>query len=129
VEEEDFGLERGDCQTVVVAGIIRRVDKTLYGGTCMGDVTEVVDVEKEDDEGHDVRVREGQVRVITLDGVNQVGNVESPKERRKTTTFRQTFEDLDVGGVVGEPVEDTVYVGVMECVDALPEVKWDVIVV
>ena len=28
----------------------------------MGDETEIVDVEKDDDEGHHVRVREGQVR-------------------------------------------------------------------
>ncbi len=44
-----------------------------------------------------------------------------------TTTFRQAFEDLDVGGVVGKPVENTVHEGVMKCVDELPEVKWDVI--
>ena len=60
--------------------------------------------------------------------VNEVGDVETPKEGRETNTFRETLEDVDVGGVVGEPVEDTVHEGVVECVDALPEVKWDVIV-
>ena len=39
-------------------------------------------------EGHGVRVGEGQVRMVTLDGVNQVGDVETPKEGRKTPTFR-----------------------------------------
>jgi hypothetical protein len=128
VEDDDFGLQRGDCQAVAVAASLRRVDETLHGGTSMGDEADVVDVEKDGDEGHGVRVKEGQVRVVTLDGVNQVGDVESPKEGRNTTTFRQAFEDMDVGGVVGKPVEDTVHEGVMECVDALPEVKWDVIV-
>ena len=66
--------------------------------------------------------------MVTLDGVNEVGDVESQKEGRKTTTFRQAFEDLDVGGVVGETVEDAVHEGVMECADALPEVSWDVVI-
>jgi len=39
--------------------------------------------------------------MVTLDGVNEVGDVEAPKEGRETTAFRQSFEDLDVGGVVG----------------------------
>jgi hypothetical protein len=63
-----------------------------------------------------------------LDGVDEVGDVESPKEGRKTTTFRQAFEDVDVGSVVGESVEDTVHEGVMECTDALPEVRWDMVI-
>ena len=35
---------------------------------------------------------------------------------------------MDVGVVTGEPVENTVYESVMGRSDALPEVKWDVIV-
>ena len=66
--------------------------------------------------------------MVTLDGVDEVGDVESPKEGRKTTTFRQAFEDVDVGSVVGESVEDTVHEGVMECTDALPEVRWDMVI-
>jgi hypothetical protein len=66
--------------------------------------------------------------MVTLDGVNEVGDVETPKEGRETSAFCQSFEDLDVGGVVGETVEDTVHEGVMECVDALPEVRWDVVI-
>ncbi len=82
----------------------------------MGDEAKVVDVEKDSEEGHGVRVRESQVGMVTLDGVNEVGDVESPKEGRKTTIFRQAFEDLDVGGSVGESVEDTVHEGVHGCV-------------
>jgi hypothetical protein len=41
--------------------------------------------------------------------VKQNGDVESPKEGRKTTTFYQALEDLDVGDVVGETVEDVVH--------------------
>ena len=63
--------------------------------------------------------------MVTLDGVNEVGDVESQKEGRKTTTFRQAFEDLDVGGVVGETVEDAVHEGVMECADALVNIFLD----
>ena len=66
--------------------------------------------------------------MVTLDGVNQVGDVETPKERRKTSTFRQTFEDLDVDVVVGGPVENTVHERVMDLSDVLPEVKWDVVI-
>jgi len=39
--------------------------------------------------------------MVTLDGVNEVGDVETPKKGRETAAFRQSFEDLDVGGVVG----------------------------
>ena len=85
VEDDDFGLERGDCQAVTVTGGLGRMDETLHGGACVGD------------EGHGVRVRESQVGMVTLDGVNEVGDVETPKEGRETTTFRQVFEDLDVG--------------------------------
>ena len=91
----------------------------------MGDETEVVDVEKDSEEGQDVRVRESQVGMVTLDGVDEVGDVDAPKERRKTAAFRQAFEDLDVGGVVCETVENAVHEGVMECTDTLPEVRWD----
>ena len=71
----------------------------------MGDETEVVDVEKDSEEGQDVRVRESQVGMVTLDGVNEVDDVETPKEGRKTTVFRQSFEDLDVRGEVETVVE------------------------
>jgi hypothetical protein len=47
--------------------------------------------------------------------VKQNGDVDPPKEGRKTTVFDQTFEDLDVGGVVCETVEDAVDWRVMEC--------------
>ncbi len=123
VQDDDFGLERRDCQTVPVTGGLGGMDETLYGGTCVGNETKVVDVEKDSEEGHDVRVRESQVGIVTLDGVNEVGDVESPKEGKTTTTFRQSFEDLDVGGVVCETVEDVVHEGVMEYADALPEVN------
>jgi hypothetical protein len=66
--------------------------------------------------------------MVTLDGVNEVGDVETPEEGRETTAFRQSFGDLDVGGVVGETVEDTVHEGVVECADALPEVRWDMVI-
>jgi hypothetical protein len=94
----------------------------------VGYEAKIVDVEKDDEEGHGVRVGESQVGMVTVDGVNEVGDVEAPKEVRETTVFRQSFEDLDVGGVVGETVEDTVHEGVMECADALPEIRWDVVI-
>jgi hypothetical protein len=46
--------------------------------------------------------------MVTVDGVNEVGDIEAPKEGRETTAFRQSFEDLDVGGVVGVTIEDAV---------------------
>jgi len=88
VEDDDFGLERGDCQAVAVTGLLRGAEEVLHGGACMSDETEIIDIEEDDHEGHDVRVGEGEVRVVTSDGVNQVGDVKSPKEGRKTTTFR-----------------------------------------
>ena len=94
----------------------------------MGNEAKVVDVEKDNEEGHGIGVRESQVGMVTLDGVNEVGDVETPEEGRETTAFRQSFEDLDVGGVVGETVEDTVHEGVVECADALPEVRWDMVI-
>ena len=128
MEDDDFGLETGDCQTVPVTGGLGRMDETLYGGPCVADETKVVDVEKDNEEGHGVRVRESQVGMVSLDGVDEVGDVETPEEGRETTAFRQSFEDLDVGGVVGETVEDTVHEGVVECADALPEVRWDMVI-
>ena len=38
---------------------------------------------KDDEEGHVGRVREGQVGMVTLDGVNEVGDIESD-ERLET---------------------------------------------
>jgi hypothetical protein len=66
--------------------------------------------------------------MVTVDGVNEVGDVEAPKEGRETTDFRQSFEDLDVGSVVGETVENAVHEGVVKCVDALSEVRWDMVI-
>ena len=63
--------------------------------------------------------------MVTLDGVNEVGDVKTPKKGRETAAFRQSFEDLDVGGVVGETVEDAVHEGVMECADALVNIFLD----
>ncbi len=114
VEDDHFGFERGDCQVVAVTGGLGRMDETLNGGACVGDEANVVDVEKDIEEGDDERLMESQVGMVTLDGVNDVGDVEDPKEGRETTVFRQVFEDLDVGGVVGETIEDTVHDGVME---------------
>ena len=88
VEDDDFGLERRDCQTVPVTGGLGGMDETLYGGTCVGNEAKVVDVEKDSEEGHDVRVWESQVGMVTLDGVNEVGDVEPPKEGRETAAFR-----------------------------------------
>jgi hypothetical protein len=104
------------------------MDETLHGGVCVADEAKVVDVEKDGEEGHDVRVRESQVGMVSLDGVDEVVDVETPEEGRETTVFRQSFEDLDVGGVVGETVEDEVHEGVVECADALPEVRWDMVI-
>ena len=128
VKDDDFGFERGDCQAVAVAGGLGRMDETLHGGACVGNETKVVDVEKDGEEGHGVRVRESQVGMVSLDGVDEVGDVETPEEGRETTAFGQSFGDLDVGGVVGETVEDTVHEGVVECADALPEVRWDMVI-
>jgi hypothetical protein len=94
----------------------------------VGDETKVVHVEKDREKGHGVRVRASQVGMVTLDGVDEVGDVESSKEGRKTTVFRQVFEGVDVGGVVGESVEDTVHEGVKVYTDALPEVRWDMVI-
>ena len=128
VEDDDFGLERGDCQAVAVAGLLRGAEEALHGGACMSDEAEVIDIEEDGNEGHGVRVGEGEVRVVTSDGVDQVGDVKPPKEGRKTTTFRESFVDVNVGVVVSESVENTVHEGVMEGVYALPEVRWDVII-
>jgi len=122
VKDDDFGFERGDCQAVAVTGGLGRMDETLHGGACVGNETKVVDVEKDGEEGHGVRVRESQVGMVSLDGVNEVGDVETPEEGRETTAFRQSFEDLDVGSVVGETVENTVHEGVVKCAYVLPEV-------
>jgi hypothetical protein len=47
VEDNDFGFERGDCQTVTVTGGLGRMDETLHGGACVGDEAKVVDVEED----------------------------------------------------------------------------------
>ena len=90
-----------------VTGGLGRMEQTLHGGACVGYEAKIVDVEK---------------------GVNEVGDVEAPKEGTETTTFRQSFEDLDVGSVVGETVENAVHEGVVKCADALPEVRWDMVI-
>ena len=95
----------------------------------MGDEAEIVNVEEDGDEGHDVRVWEGEVGVVVLDRVNEISDVKSPEERGETTTLGQAFENVDVGVAVGEPVQDAIHEGVVEGTDALPEVEGDVIVV
>ena len=49
----------------------RREDEPLYGGGCVGDESEVVNIEENGEECHDVWGREGQVRVIIWYGVDQ----------------------------------------------------------
>ncbi len=93
----------------------------------MGDETEVIHIEENGDEGHDVRVGKGEVGVVSLDRVDEVGDVESPRKGGKTTVFGDTFEDLNVGVIVGEDVEDSVHEGVVEGVESLSEVRGDVI--
>ncbi len=63
-------------------------------GVC--DETKVVDVEEDGEEGDDVRVGQGEVGVIALDGVDEVGDVETPQEGGEATDFGDTFEDLNV---------------------------------
>ena len=94
MKDNDFGLERGDSQTVTVAGSLRSVDEVLHGGGGVGDESEIVEVEKDDDEGHEVGVGKGQVGLVPLNGVYEVGDVEIPKEGAETDTFRETFVDL-----------------------------------
>ena len=43
--------------------------------------------------------------MIVLDGVDEVCDVEAPKEGGEVTTFCNSFGDLDVGVVVGESVD------------------------
>ncbi len=43
----------------------------------MGDETEVIHVEENGDESHDVRVGKGEVGVVSLDRVDEVGDAES----------------------------------------------------
>ena len=93
----------------------------------MGDETEVIDVEVYGVEGLGVRGGLGEVGVVALDGVDEVGDAETPKEGGEATAFRDVFEGLDIGVIVGEAVEDTVHEGVVESADSLPEVKGDVI--
>ena len=92
--DDDFGHERRNGQTVAVAGTLRGVEEGLHGGGVVGDETEIVDVEKDDDEGHEVGVGKGQVGLVPLNGVYEVGDVEIPKEGPETDTFRETFVDL-----------------------------------
>ena len=50
VEDDDFGFERGDCQTVTVTGGLGRMEETLHGRSCVGDEAKVVDVEKDSED-------------------------------------------------------------------------------
>ena len=127
MEDDDFGLERRDGQSVAVAGVLRGEEEILYGGGGVGDETEIVDVEEYDDEGHEVGTEEGEVWVVPLDGVYEIGNVETPQEGGETVTLRETLVDVDVGVVVGKPVENTVHEGVVKSVDALPKVGGDTV--
>ncbi len=52
MEDDDFGLERGDCQTVTVTGRLGRMEETLHGRSCVDDEAKVVDVEKDSEVGH-----------------------------------------------------------------------------
>ena len=89
MEDDDFGLERRDGQSVAVAGVLRGEEEILYGGGGVGDETEIVDVEEYDDEGHEVGTGEGGVWVVPLDGVYEIGNVETPQEgERRSPSVR-----------------------------------------
>ena len=87
MKDNDFGLERRDCQTVAVVGSPRSVEEVLYGGGGVDDEEEIVDVEKDTDEGHEGRVVEDQVGVVPVDGVYEVGDVETPQEEGDLMTF------------------------------------------
>ncbi len=50
MEDDDFGRERGDCQTVTVTGGLGRMEETLHGRSCVGDEAKVVDVEKDSED-------------------------------------------------------------------------------
>ncbi len=65
--------------------------------------------------------------MVTLDTMDEVGDIECPEEGGKAVAFGDVFVDLNVGIIVGESVEDTVHEGVVEGVETLSEVKRDVI--
>jgi hypothetical protein len=50
-----------------------------------------------------------------------VGNVEAPEKWGQSTTLGEVLEYFDVGVVGSVSVENTVFEGVMECPDMLPE--------
>jgi hypothetical protein len=67
------------------------------------------------------------VGVVVLDVMDEVGDVECPEEGGMTDTFGDTYVDLNVSIIVGGVVEDAVHEGEVDHVDALPEVRGDVI--
>jgi hypothetical protein len=75
----------------------------------VGDETEVIDVEEDGEEGHDVGVGYGEVGVVTLDTMDEVGDVECPEEAGEPTAFGDVFVDLNVGIIIGETVKDVVH--------------------
>ncbi len=81
------------------------MEQTPYGGACVGHEAKIVDVEKDREEGHGVRVGESQVGMVTVDGVNEVGDVFRGRfSRRFSTKFwfnRKCLFVWKIGAVEG----------------------------
>jgi hypothetical protein len=74
-------------------------------------------------------VGEGEVRVLALKGMHEIGDVESPEKGGQTTTLSQALENRDVDIIIRETMEYVVLDKVMEGANALPEIRRDMIVI
>jgi len=74
-EYDNAGFGDRDSQAVEITGVLGGVEEALHVGMEIGDEAEVVDVKKDTDKDHGVGVREGEMRVFSLEGMHEIGNI------------------------------------------------------
>ncbi len=79
-KDDDAGFGDRDGQTIEITGVLGSVEEALHVRMEMGDEVEVVDVKKDTEKDDGVGVGEGEVRVFSLEGMYEIGGVQSPEK-------------------------------------------------
>jgi hypothetical protein len=91
-KDDDAGFGDGDGQIFEITGVLGSIEEALHIRVEMGDEAEVVDVKKETEKDHGVRVGEGKMRVVSLEGMHEIGDVQAPDEGGEAATLSQALE-------------------------------------
>lgn len=125
-ENHNFTFRCRKSYAVLKAPELGVLDESEELGMGVCNETEVVNKKENADEEGDVGGEEwnDKVRESLLEGPDKIRDIESPKERRETTTFSEAFEDSNERGGRGEIVVDAVLQVCVKGAKMLPKRGW-----